>query len=313
MGRWGIAGLVIVAGWTGSARGAVDWRAADAPPQPIVGGRIVHPGEFDSVVAILQGPYICTGTVVAPRLVLTAAHCLVDVADPSDLVVIAGDETVLGVAYAVERFGAHPEFDPEARVEVNDYGYVVLDRAFEGVDAFVPPIRTQAQWDDAMHSGRAITLVGYGEDPTVTTSDHGTGTKRTVDTTVRRLTENGLEFYAGGSSLDTCKGDSGGPAFVRDADGELLLAGITSRGSDPCGEGGYYAVPYAALCWVRDETGVDLTAPGCGTCECLDTAPDDESGCDVGEYDGRSGVTVLGLFALLLVRRARRRHAVGTR
>jgi secreted trypsin-like serine protease len=54
------------------------------------------------------------------------------------------------------------------------------------------------------------------------------------------------EIVAGKPLLlhDSCKGDSGGPLFVKDENGQWLLAGVTSRGTDlattMCGDGGLY-------------------------------------------------------------------------
>ena len=91
--------------------------------------------------------------------------------------------------------------------------------------------------------------------------------------------------------------------------GALRLAGITSRGTDPCGNGGYYGTPYPALCWVRDETGVDLVGEGCSECDCLDTSqPSDDGKCSVG--DERSPLELAWCaLALVAIRRVRRRTA----
>jgi hypothetical protein len=47
--------------------------------------------------------------------------------------------------------------------------------------------------------------------------------------------------------LDTCPGDSGGPAFLRGVPGRRVLVGITSRSvlgaGSLCGEGGIYGIP----------------------------------------------------------------------
>ena len=60
------------------------------------------------------------------------------------------------------------------------------------------------------------------------------------------------EFFAGGSGLaDTCAGDSGGPAFIRDMEGNLVLLGLTSRGTYSCEGGGVYTVVPAFRLWIN--------------------------------------------------------------
>ena len=67
------------------------------------------------------------------------------------------------------------------------------------------------------------------------------------------------EFFAGGRHLpDTCKGDSGGPAFVTNPDGKLKLIGITSRGTSGCDQGGVYTLVPAYASWIESVTGISL-------------------------------------------------------
>jgi secreted trypsin-like serine protease len=67
------------------------------------------------------------------------------------------------------------------------------------------------------------------------------------------------EFFAGGRNLpDTCKGDSGGPAFVKNPDGKLKLIGITSRGASGCDQGGVYTLVPAYASWIESVTGISL-------------------------------------------------------
>ncbi len=274
-------------------------------PVPIYGGERTAEGEFPSVVSFQAGGAFCTGTVVAPRVVLTAAHCVSELPSAADLTVFFGSEAFLASqsVKAVE-WGAHPDFCSSSSCgqEIHDLGYLVLETDFVVPD-YPAPIVTQGEWDETMQPGRPVTLVGFGEannDPGA--SMRGLGIKRKVDVTLERLTPAGLEFFAGGEGKDTCVGDSGGPAFITLEDGSVRLAGILSRGSDPCGEGGFYGIPYAGLCWVRDETGVNLLTDGCEDCGCLDTTPP-PNGCGCGQPYRDAPRAWLGLLALGVRRR----------
>lgn len=270
------------------------------PPQPIVGGEPTGPQEFDGVVAIVAGQGLCTGTVVAPRLVLTAGHCLRDLPSSTEVEVFYGDQLSGGMSVQAESWGVHPEFCADCKDDIHDYGYVALGADFTVPGGFLLPIVDQTEWDEAMVNDGEVTIVGYGEDPAVPDS---IGIKRKVTTKIRSFTPEGLEFFAGGDDRDSCQGDSGGPAFVRLSDGTWRLAGITSRGSSPCGDGGFYGTPYAALCWVRNETDVDLLNGTCDTCDCLDTSPPDEGGCTI---EPRGDRPLGGLLPLLLFAPRRR-------
>jgi hypothetical protein len=300
--------LVSVASLVLALAGSPSLGPAASPVDPIVGGQRTGELEYGAIVAIVTSQSaLCTGTVVAPRLILTAGHCLAELPPVSNLTVFYGNDLDASMSAAAVGYGAHPEFCPDCKQDIHDYGYVELGSDFIAPDGLVPPITDQEEWDEVMRKGTTVTLVGFGEDPDALAS---LGTKRKVDTAIRRFSEAGLEFFAGGDGLDSCQGDSGGPALIELESGELRLAGITSRGSDPCGNGGYYGVPFPALTWVRDQTGVDLLPAGCEDGDCLDITPpaEDEGRCAVAS-PGRSTPpwALLLSFALLLPRRKRSR------
>lgn len=278
-------------------------------PAPIVGGMPVAPGAWPNVVAIELPLTLCTGTLVSDRVVLTAAHCLENGEQPGQLRVRLGDDIYgPGTSYEVERYGVHPKYcgsDPEVcKVDVWDYGYVVLREPVVGVTP-ARPLVTQEAWDEAMAVDAPVTLVGFGDN-----EQPLAGIKREVEAPIVQFSPSGLEFQAGGMGLDTCSGDSGGPVFVTLGSGEVLLAGVTSRGFTACGKGGFYGTPYPALCWLNSETGVDLRgAEACEDCDCLVTGADAEGcGCVGGEPDRPLGPLLLGVMVVLGLRGRRRRR-----
>ena len=271
------------------------------PPQPIYGGAPVAPGAWPAVVAINIGSFLCTGTLVTPNVVFTAAHCLDDDPSVSSIIVRRGDDVNFPVTpIKAVAFGADPLFcgEDSCKEDIHDYGYVVLATPQDDITEFPRVIQTQDEWDELMAVERPITVVGYGQN-----EGEIPGVKRQVDVPIVRFSKSGLEFQAGGMGLDSCYGDSGGPAFAQLASGEWVLAGITSRGYT-CGNGGFYAVPLGGLCWLQESSGLDLRPADCETCDCINTDPNRDEGCGCATAGGPAGP---GALALLLLLRRRRR------
>ncbi len=280
------------------ARGSVLVPATQ--PTRITGGEQVAPGAYAEVVAFLVGNNLCTGTLIASDIVLTAAHCLAD-ATPTE--VFYGDQMAPERVVPVASVGTHPDFRRNGGEDIYDFAYLRLRSKPANVTP-IPPINSSLLWSGAMRVGNEVLLVGYGEDPASLDRDRGIGTKRQVTTVIHEFTPKGTEFIAGGNFRDSCFGDSGGPALVEVEDGVWRLAGVTSRGSDPCGRGGYYGVPAAALCWLRNETGEDLTDATCSDCSCVSKPSAQDSGCSVTPSRPQYAYVAWALLVLMRRRRA---------
>jgi hypothetical protein len=223
------------------------------------GGRIYGPSREDQehadcvAVGAAAGSYCCTGTIIAPKLVVTAGHCY---AECAKYVLIGSAVTdtnrrVIKVKKAIR----HPAFGATDGAIVNDLTLLVLDEAVG-----LPPRKIASL--ETLKTAPEAWVVGFG----TTSSDGRTGYGvRRIGGPLLFADESNPAFGADRDTefvlarqpngLDTCNGDSGGPVYVYSG-GVEYVAGATSRAvpgaTVACGEGGVYVKLAAFADWMRE-------------------------------------------------------------
>jgi V8-like Glu-specific endopeptidase len=219
----GVVGLVLAA-----PAGAITNGVPDGNRHPYVGA-LLAPQAFS------DGTWEeCSGTLIAPRVFLTAAHCdegLARVKVTFDSVYTAPGTTYTGTWHA------DPAYN-QAQSDPHDIAVVVLDQAVKGI----APARLPAAGSlSGLPHGTTFTSVGYGAQSV--TSGPGGKTFHYADVryfgtgTLNTLTGTWLKISGNPSHGDsnTCYGDSGGPNFLGAGAGETnIVAGTTITGDTPC-------------------------------------------------------------------------------
>lgn len=232
-----------------------DWSQIEESASAIQGGVTSHEDVAVVGMAIVQGGSIggCTGSLIAPNLVLTAQHCVSNLSSPQ---VVCGsptfESTISASSFYVstetqlspqsEFIGVREIIVPPNGTDVCgfDVALMILDGVVEGVEPLVPRVDVDVVLNESYRA------VGFGA-----TGQQGGGsfTRRKLD---------GLELKCAGADCggsvqatewlgDTgiCQGDSGGPAL----DGQNRVIGVVSRGGYNCSKPVYGSV-YAWREWI---------------------------------------------------------------
>jgi hypothetical protein len=219
----------------------------------IVGGSDAAQGDWPFMAFIVyfdesQNPvFSCSGTIVAPNVVLTAGHCTVDettgaTLDPTGYAVVTGSvdwsDTAETQVSPVTEVIPDPVYN--ATTDTNDAGLLVLANP-----TTAPAVKLATSADGYLgQAGTPALIAGWGE------TYNGDTTPQTylqsADTVVQRAGychlrnrnfDRALELCTVDPPQDatgTCSGDSGGPLGADDASGQFVEIGLTTQAPVDC-------------------------------------------------------------------------------
>lgn len=258
----------------------------------VYGGTAANACGWPTAVYLAFSGWSCSGTLVHPDIVITAAHCPNSTAGrPAQ---VSFGEGPGGGARTV---GATCFSNPgwSGAVGGQDFGYCKLNSPVTDVPIIPPAWGCDAS---GISIGREVVIVGFGQ-----SDNGGSGSKREVTTQIQAI---GDQAVIGGGGKDACQGDSGGPVYIKlksefGGDDSWRAFGITSGGGE-CGQGGIFALMHVAIPWIESHSSIDITpchdsegnwepTPQCGAIP-LDPANTNgaswQSGCSGGPISGFS-------------------------
>jgi secreted trypsin-like serine protease len=281
---------------------------------PVVGGTLVPAHAYPDAVAVLANDAACSGTLIAPDVVLTAGHCIG--VNPVEVIVDTTDYASSGGEHiAVKSAKAYPSWQTEY-----DVGVIMLAQP---AHAKPRAIAAECAIDKDLVDNAKVRLVGFGLTDEGGSGDNSRLHQAMLDVTDAQCTDPeacntkispGGEFMAGGDGTDSCFGDSGGPVYLGSGS-TAALVGVVSRGfgpnGEPCGGGGVYIRADQVVTWIEKTTGRTLTRSSCsgkadGEGDADTAAAADGGGCAAGGGAAGTGGLVLALGCALRFKRRRR-------
>jgi hypothetical protein len=186
--------------------------------------RVTTTGHESVVLLTAADGRYCTGSLVLPNAVLTAAHCLEDLG-PDELRVTVGNED-----HRVDQLLIHPDYRPGESAAPDPADVAIVAFLPRGVSSPALPISSRA-----MRRGEEVTFVGFGDSRTSRANEplikrigndrympgnrwSASGLENSVATAERGR---GLLYFESGPSdvggspygAAATRGDSGGPVF----------------------------------------------------------------------------------------------------
>ena len=242
------------------------------PGSRIVGGVTAQPNQYPWIVTLTLGPYLCGGTIISSRFILTAAHCTSGKSASTITIYFAQHDRYGSdpgeFTRGVTRIIQHSQYNSYSI----DYDYSLLEIAGEPLDFSASDMKVQkiclpVDCSDGCAPNTMAYIAGWGR-----TSEGGSASSTLQSAIVKIQDQSTCRSQYGSSKItdrmicagyvdggiDTCQGDSGGPMMTIE-DGSYRLCGVVSWGYG-CARPNYFGV-YAKVCqiipWLEDNNALN--------------------------------------------------------
>ncbi|XP_071450626.1 CLIP domain-containing serine protease HP8-like [Hetaerina americana] len=257
----------------------------------IFGGEEAHLKEYPWL-ALLEyqtqsgRQFLCGGSLISTRYVLTAAHCVTGIGrarlvgvrlgehdtDTNPDCVNYEDGRVCGDPvqdFNVAEVIVHPQYQSQSRDKHHDIALIRLDRAAPITDYILPVCIPNGAALNKRYETESLIVAGWGKTENKTASNVKLWVRVPAVTNTacapvyqRQITLGPNQMCAGGQQgKDSCRGDSGGPLMAVDSvvparrGGQWVVVGVVSIGPNICataGRPGIYTRVGPYVGWILD-------------------------------------------------------------